>query len=70
MFFTLVTFTELSGAEDPIFLYPVVLNWTVKGSMKEGERRKVAVATGRLLLLSAWCPHPLRIVQPLRNLNR
>ncbi|XP_038170363.1 cilia- and flagella-associated protein 54 [Arvicola amphibius] len=28
-------FTELSGAEDPIFLYPVVLNWTVKGSMKE-----------------------------------
>lgn len=37
MFFTLVTFTELSGAEDPIFLYPVVLNWTVKGSMKEGE---------------------------------
>ncbi|CAO2581415.1 Cilia- and flagella-associated protein 54 [Lemmus lemmus] len=28
-------FTELSGAEDPIFLYPVVLNWSVKGSMKE-----------------------------------
>ncbi|KAM9230051.1 cilia- and flagella-associated protein 54 [Dugong dugon] len=27
--------TELSGAEDPIFLYPVVLNWSVKGSVKE-----------------------------------
>nr|XP_034343211.1 cilia- and flagella-associated protein 54 isoform X3 [Arvicanthis niloticus] len=27
--------TELSGSEDPIFLYPVVLNWTVKGAMKE-----------------------------------
>ncbi|XP_040610987.1 cilia- and flagella-associated protein 54 [Mesocricetus auratus] len=29
------TLTELSGAEDPIFLYPVVLNWSVKGAMKE-----------------------------------
>ncbi|MBZ3883202.1 Cilia- and flagella-associated protein 54 [Sciurus carolinensis] len=27
--------TELSGAEDPIFLYPVVLNWSVKGAVKE-----------------------------------
>ncbi|XP_055483799.1 cilia- and flagella-associated protein 54 [Psammomys obesus] len=27
--------SELSGAEDPIFLYPVVLNWSVKGAMKE-----------------------------------
>nr|XP_023395467.1 LOW QUALITY PROTEIN: cilia- and flagella-associated protein 54 [Loxodonta africana] len=27
--------TELTGAEDPIFLYPVVLNWSVKGSVKE-----------------------------------
>ncbi|XP_014445728.1 cilia- and flagella-associated protein 54 [Tupaia chinensis] len=26
---------ELSGAEDPIFLYPIVLNWSVKGSVKE-----------------------------------
>eukprot|EP00072_Mus_musculus_P061221 XP_011241943.1 PREDICTED: cilia- and flagella-associated protein 54 isoform X4 [Mus musculus] len=26
---------ELSGSEDPIFLYPIVLNWTVKGAMKE-----------------------------------
>ncbi|XP_035307602.1 LOW QUALITY PROTEIN: cilia- and flagella-associated protein 54 [Cricetulus griseus] len=26
---------ELSGAEDPIFLYPVVLNWSMKGAMKE-----------------------------------
>ncbi|KAM5254998.1 cilia- and flagella-associated protein 54 [Hipposideros larvatus] len=26
---------ELSGAEDPIFLYPIVLNWTVKGAVKE-----------------------------------
>uniref|UniRef100_A0A2K6GCW2 Cilia and flagella associated protein 54 n=1 Tax=Propithecus coquereli TaxID=379532 RepID=A0A2K6GCW2_PROCO len=26
---------ELSGAEDPIFLYPVVLNWSVKNAMKE-----------------------------------
>ncbi|XP_063120477.1 cilia- and flagella-associated protein 54 isoform X4 [Rattus norvegicus] len=30
-----ITFTELSGAEDPIFLYPVVLNWNVKGAVKE-----------------------------------
>ncbi|XP_031204941.1 cilia- and flagella-associated protein 54 isoform X3 [Mastomys coucha] len=30
-----VTSTELSGSEDPIFLYPVVLNWTVKGAVKE-----------------------------------
>ncbi|CAH7326520.1 Cfap54 [Phodopus roborovskii] len=29
------TSAELSGAEDPIFLYPVVLNWSVKGAMKE-----------------------------------
>ncbi|XP_060051568.1 cilia- and flagella-associated protein 54 [Erinaceus europaeus] len=27
--------TELSGAEDPIFLYPVVLNWSVKAAVKE-----------------------------------
>ncbi|XP_027823439.1 cilia- and flagella-associated protein 54 isoform X6 [Ovis aries] len=27
--------TELSGAEDPIFLYPIVLNWSVKGAVKE-----------------------------------
>ncbi|XP_037702863.1 cilia- and flagella-associated protein 54 isoform X3 [Choloepus didactylus] len=27
--------TELSGSEDPIFLYPVVLNWAVKGAVKE-----------------------------------
>ncbi|XP_040836382.1 cilia- and flagella-associated protein 54 [Ochotona curzoniae] len=26
---------ELSGAEDPILLYPVVLNWSVKGAVKE-----------------------------------
>nr|XP_025737196.1 cilia- and flagella-associated protein 54-like [Callorhinus ursinus] len=26
---------ELSGAEDPIFLYPVVLNWSIKGAVKE-----------------------------------
>ncbi|XP_014635592.1 PREDICTED: cilia- and flagella-associated protein 54 [Ceratotherium simum simum] len=26
---------ELSGAEDPIFLYPIVLNWSVKGAVKE-----------------------------------
>nr|XP_031539099.1 cilia- and flagella-associated protein 54 [Vicugna pacos] len=26
---------ELSGAEDPIFLYPIVLNWSVRGAMKE-----------------------------------
>ncbi|XP_054974286.1 cilia- and flagella-associated protein 54 [Sorex araneus] len=26
---------ELSGAEDPIFLYPIVLNWPVKGAAKE-----------------------------------
>lgn len=65
-----MTSTELSGAEDPIFLYPVVLNWSVKGSMKEGAWRKVAVATCSLLLLYARCLHPVGIVQPLRNLNR
>ncbi|XP_076967829.1 cilia- and flagella-associated protein 54 [Tamandua tetradactyla] len=27
--------TELSGSEDPIFLYPIVLNWVVKGAVKE-----------------------------------
>nr|XP_020143495.1 cilia- and flagella-associated protein 54 isoform X2 [Microcebus murinus] len=27
--------SELLGTEDPIFLYPVVLNWTVKNAMKE-----------------------------------
>ncbi|KAK2499939.1 hypothetical protein MC885_000367 [Smutsia gigantea] len=27
--------TELSGTEDPIFLYPIVLNWSVKGAVKE-----------------------------------
>ncbi|XP_073940271.1 cilia- and flagella-associated protein 54 isoform X2 [Castor canadensis] len=27
--------SELSGTEDPIFLYPVVLNWSVKGAVKE-----------------------------------
>ncbi|XP_048196523.1 LOW QUALITY PROTEIN: cilia- and flagella-associated protein 54 [Perognathus longimembris pacificus] len=27
--------SDLSGAEDPIFLYPVVLNWGVKNSVKE-----------------------------------
>eukprot|EP00071_Canis_lupus_P025498 XP_022259055.1 cilia- and flagella-associated protein 54 isoform X3 [Canis lupus familiaris] len=27
--------TELSGSEDPIFLYPVVINWSVKGAVKE-----------------------------------
>ncbi|XP_016077281.1 PREDICTED: cilia- and flagella-associated protein 54 [Miniopterus natalensis] len=26
---------ELSGTEDPIFLYPIVLNWSVKGAVKE-----------------------------------
>ncbi|XP_045409141.1 cilia- and flagella-associated protein 54 [Lemur catta] len=26
---------ELSGAEDPIFLFPIVLNWSVKNAMKE-----------------------------------
>ncbi|XP_036106722.1 cilia- and flagella-associated protein 54 [Molossus molossus] len=26
---------ELSGGEDPIFLYPVVLNWSVKNAVKE-----------------------------------
>ncbi|XP_032972099.1 cilia- and flagella-associated protein 54 [Rhinolophus ferrumequinum] len=29
------TTTELSGTEDPIFLYPIVLNWSVKGAVKE-----------------------------------
>lgn len=29
------TANDLSGAEDPIFLYPIVLNWSVKGAMKE-----------------------------------
>ncbi|XP_058164556.1 cilia- and flagella-associated protein 54 isoform X2 [Dasypus novemcinctus] len=27
--------SELSGAEDPIFLYPIVLNWSVKSAVKE-----------------------------------
>ncbi|XP_039092554.1 cilia- and flagella-associated protein 54 [Hyaena hyaena] len=27
--------TELAGTEDPIFLYPVVLNWSVKSAVKE-----------------------------------
>ncbi|GAB5574121.1 cilia- and flagella-associated protein 54 isoform X10 [Prionailurus iriomotensis] len=27
--------TELSGTEDPVFLYPIVLNWSVKGAVKE-----------------------------------
>ncbi|XP_070110636.1 cilia- and flagella-associated protein 54 isoform X10 [Equus caballus] len=27
--------TELSGTEDPIFLYPIVLNWSVKGAVRE-----------------------------------
>ncbi|XP_029811624.1 cilia- and flagella-associated protein 54 isoform X2 [Suricata suricatta] len=27
--------TELSGTEDPIYLYPVVLNWPVKSAVKE-----------------------------------
>ncbi|XP_074258488.1 cilia- and flagella-associated protein 54 isoform X2 [Saimiri boliviensis] len=27
--------SELSGGEDPIFLYPVVLSWSVKGAVKE-----------------------------------
>ncbi|XP_054552087.1 cilia- and flagella-associated protein 54 isoform X2 [Talpa occidentalis] len=27
--------TELQGTEDPIFLYPIVLNWSVKGATKE-----------------------------------
>ncbi|XP_024610168.1 cilia- and flagella-associated protein 54 [Neophocaena asiaeorientalis asiaeorientalis] len=27
--------TELSGAEDPIFLYPIVFNWSVKDAVKE-----------------------------------
>ncbi|XP_036157070.1 cilia- and flagella-associated protein 54 [Myotis myotis] len=26
---------ELSGSEDPIFLYPIVLSWSVKGAVKE-----------------------------------
>uniref|UniRef100_A0A286XXS5 Cilia and flagella associated protein 54 n=1 Tax=Cavia porcellus TaxID=10141 RepID=A0A286XXS5_CAVPO len=29
------TVPELSGTEDPIFLYSVVLNWSVKGAVKE-----------------------------------
>ena len=36
-FLTLDITTELSGAEDPIFLYPIVLNWSVKGAVKEGR---------------------------------
>jgi hypothetical protein len=35
-FLTLDIASELSGTEDPIFLYPVVLNWSVKGAVKEG----------------------------------
>lgn len=40
--YNLITFfigvtTELSGTEDPIFLYPIVLNWSVKGAVKEGR---------------------------------
>ncbi|XP_070363203.1 cilia- and flagella-associated protein 54 isoform X3 [Equus asinus] len=27
--------TELLGTEDPIFLYPIVLNWSVKGAVRE-----------------------------------
>ncbi|XP_017366955.1 cilia- and flagella-associated protein 54 [Cebus imitator] len=27
--------SELSGGEDPIFLYPVVVNWSIKGAVKE-----------------------------------
>ncbi|XP_036093176.1 cilia- and flagella-associated protein 54 isoform X3 [Rousettus aegyptiacus] len=27
--------SELSGAEDPIFLYPIVFNWSIKGAVKE-----------------------------------
>ncbi|XP_075409327.1 cilia- and flagella-associated protein 54 [Tenrec ecaudatus] len=34
------TTTELSGTEDPIFLYPIVLNWSVKGSVREVMRFK------------------------------
>ncbi|KAK2102404.1 Cilia- and flagella-associated protein 54 [Saguinus oedipus] len=30
--------SELSGGEDPIFLYPVVLNWSVKGAVKEDAK--------------------------------
>lgn len=36
-FLTLDVTSELSGGEDPIFLYPVVLNWSVKGAVKEGR---------------------------------
>ena len=37
LFFTLDITAELSGTEDPIFLYPIVLNWSVKGAVKEGR---------------------------------
>nr|XP_045008189.1 cilia- and flagella-associated protein 54 [Jaculus jaculus] len=29
------TTAELSGSEDPMFLYPIVSNWTVKGAIRE-----------------------------------
>ncbi|XP_078006547.1 cilia- and flagella-associated protein 54 [Phascolarctos cinereus] len=28
-------FVELTGAEDPLFLYPIILTWTLRGAMKE-----------------------------------
>ncbi|XP_043823641.1 cilia- and flagella-associated protein 54 [Dromiciops gliroides] len=28
-------FAELTGAEDPLFLYPIILTWTLRGAMRE-----------------------------------
>ncbi|XP_036616606.1 cilia- and flagella-associated protein 54 [Trichosurus vulpecula] len=28
-------FMELTGAEDPLFLYPIILTWTLRGAMRE-----------------------------------
>ncbi|XP_068951170.1 cilia- and flagella-associated protein 54 [Petaurus breviceps papuanus] len=28
-------FVELTGAEDPLFLYPIILTWTLRGAMRE-----------------------------------
>lgn len=35
IFLTLDAVPELSGTEDPVFLHSVVLNWSVKGAVKE-----------------------------------
>lgn len=62
---TLVTSTELSGAEDPIFLYPVVLNWSVKGAMKEGECWTPASALGCFCCVCVVCS----VFSPIENMQ-